>query len=356
MEYLTQHFKYRFIMPPEWSQHRATWICWPHFEEDFPGKVQSLHWVYTELVRLLVKSEKVEILCDNLQLAELATEQLHRSGILTGYDLHIFRNDRSWSRDNLPTLVFSENNQRYWINWQFNGWAKYDNHSEDSKLGQIVADVSQLSLIKPLRPDNGEPLVLEGGAFDVDGSGLVMVTEECLLSTEQNRNCGMSRQDYETAFNCYLGASETIWLGSGCAGDDTHGHIDDIARFVAPATVLLAFENDENNINYQSSQDNYQRLKGFTTKGGKKLEVIKLPYPETLICDEQNLPASYANFYISNKIVVVPTFNDVNDRIALDIISKCFPTRKIIGLHAVDFVLGWGTVHCSTQQEPSDRF
>jgi Peptidylarginine deiminase and related enzymes len=193
--------------------------------------------------------------------------------------------------------------------------------------------------------------VLEGGGIETDGAGTLMVTEEWLLSDVQVRNPGMTRSDYEKAFSEYLGITNTIWLGEGCVGDDTHGHIDDIARFASPGVVLLAYESDENDANHRQSADNLARLESASKT--QPLRVVKLPYPRPVIMDGQRLPASYANFYIANGIVIVPTFNDPNDRTALEIIAREFPSREVVGIHSLDLVWGLGTLHCLSQQQPA---
>ncbi|MEO7366617.1 MAG: agmatine deiminase family protein, partial [Gemmatimonadaceae bacterium] len=235
--------------------------------------------------------------------------------------------------------------------WHFNGWAKYDNHSLDERVGEAVEEITGLPRLIARRPDRGEWLVLEGGGIETDGAGTLMVTEEWLVSDIQVRNPGMTRADYESAFAEYLGITNTIWLGNGCVGDDTHGHIDDIARFASPGVVLLAYEENPNDANHASSVDNLARLEGASSGGA--LRIVKLPYPRVVIMDGQRLPASYANFYIANGIVIVPTFNDPKDRVALEIIAREFPGREVVGIHSLDLVWGLGTLHCLSQQQPS---
>jgi len=235
------------------------------------------------------------------------------------------------------------------INWRFNGWAKYDNHQRDEKIGEAVEKITGLPRTIAKRPDNGSWMVLEGGGIETDGKGTLLVTEEWLLSDIQVRNPGMSSEDYERAFADYLGISNTIWLGEGCVGDDTHGHIDDVARFAPTGAVLLAYETNGDDPNHWGSIDNLARLEAAG------LRVVNLPYPRPLIMEGQRLPASYANFYVANEIVIVPTFNDPNDRVAMDIIAREFPGREVVGIHAVDLVWGLGTLHCLSQQQPERR-
>jgi agmatine deiminase len=239
------------------------------------------------------------------------------------------------------------------MNWRFNGWAKYDNYELDEKIGEAVEKITGLPRTAARRPDDGSWLVLEGGGIETDGAGSLLVTEEWLLSDVQVRNPGMTRQHYEKAFREYLGIHTTIWLGEGCVGDDTHGHIDDIARFASPGVVLLAYEADRRDANYRRSADNLERLEMVSRIS--PLKIVKLPYPRPVIMDGQRLPASYANFYIANGVVIVPTFNDPNDPIALGIIAREFPDREVVGIHSVDLVWGLGTLHCLSQQQPAPR-
>jgi agmatine deiminase len=339
-------------MPAEWERHDATWIAWPHHEPDWPGKLGAIPWVYAEIVRALHTHERVEILCHNESVRDDAKQVLDAHGVSEGgFRLHIVPNDRVWLRDSAPTFVWREDGHVELVNWRFNGWAKYENHKLDEKVGAAIERITGLQRVVAKRPDNGEWLVLEGGGIETDGAGTMLVTEEWLLSDVQVRNPGMTRSDYEKAFADYLGITNTIWLGEGCVGDDTHGHIDDIARFASPGVVLLAYESDRNDANYRQSADNLARLQ--LASNTQSLRVVKLPYPRPVIMDGQRLPASYANFYIANGIVIVPTFNDANDRVALEIIAREFPDREVVGIHSLDLVWGLGTLHCLSQQQPS---
>ncbi len=339
-------------MPAEWARHAATWIAWPHHEPDWPGKLEPIPWVYAEIVRALHSHERVEILCHNEEVRADALEKLEAHDCdPNGYRLHIVPSDRVWLRDSAPTMVHDETGQVLLANWQFNAWAKYDNHALDSQVGRAIARITEQQRLEPRRPD-GERVVLEGGAIETNGVGLLMVTEECLLSPVQERNPGLGREGYEQIFREWLGVEQTIWLGEGCEGDDTHGHIDDIARFVSADTVVLAVEDDPADENHRRSMDNLRRLQHG---GAPPLQIIRLPYPRPVIMSGQRLPASYANFYIANGVVLVPTFNDAMDRVALNIIADCFPDREVVGIHAVDLVWGLGTLHCLTQQEPAAR-
>jgi agmatine deiminase len=337
--------------PAEFAPHAATWIAWPHHEPDWPGKLEPIPWVYAEIVRVLSAHERVEILCHDETVKESAKKHLDAHSVRENFRLHVVPNDRVWLRDSGPTGVIGDDGKLSLVNWRFNAWAKYDNYSDDARVGEAVERITGLPRIEPRRPDNGERVVLEGGAIDTDGAGTLLVTEECLLSPIQERNPGLTRDGYERVFREALGIRQTIWLGEGCVGDDTHGHVDDIARFTAPGVILLAYEEDPaDDENHRRSADNYERLTLASGRGA--LNIVKLPYPRPVYMNGERLPASYANFYIANGVVIVPTFNDPNDRVALNTIADRFPDRRVVGIHAVDLVWGLGTLHCLTQQQP----
>ncbi len=341
-----------FRMPAEWEAHRATWIAWPHHEPDWPGKLEPIPWVYAEIARVLAEHEQVEVLCHDAAVRESARAKLAAHHVrMERVRLHVVPNDRVWLRDSAPSFVHAADGSVALANWRFNAWAKYDNYKLDAEIGAAVERITGLARFQPRRLDRSEDrVVLEGGAIDVNGAGRLLTTEECLLSSVQERNPGLCRADYERVFAEALGIRETIWLGDGCVGDDTHGHVDDVARFVSADTVVLAYEEDPADENHARSHDNWQRL----AKRGD-LRIVKLPYPRPVLMDGQRLPASYANFYVANGAVLVPTFNDANDRVALNTLAHCFPGRSVVGIHAVDLVWGLGTLHCLTQQEPAPR-
>jgi len=337
--------------PAEWERHDATWIAWPHHEPDWPGKLAPIPWVYAEIVRVIAAHERVEILCNDADVRAAAAAHLASHGVaMANVGLHVVPNDRVWLRDSAPTGIVGADGRTALVNWRFNAWAKYDNYQHDAEVGGAVERITGLARIEPVRPDTGERVVLEGGAIETNGEGTMLVTEECLLSNVQARNPGLSREGYERVFRDYLGIRETIWLGEGCVGDDTHGHIDDIARFVAPDIVVLAYEDDPADDNHARSADNLRRLE---LAGGNALRVVKIPYPRPVTMNGERLPASYANFYIANGVVIVPTFNDRNDRVAMNTLATLMPDRHVIGIHAVDLVWGLGTLHCLTQQQPA---
>lgn len=344
-------------MPAEWEPHEATWIAWPHEESDWPGKISPIHWVYSEIVRVLSEVERVEILIHDDNTMAVARECLEQTNVpANNCRFHLVQNNRSWLRDSAPTAVRTAEGEVRWLHWRFNAWAKYDNYNLDEKVPEAFEKITGFRRDLALQPNTKKRFVLEGGAIECDGEGTLLVTEECLLSKDsQCRNPGMSREDYEQAFGYYLGVQKTIWLGRGCAGDDTHGHIDDIARFVSPGRVIAAVENNPDDENFAPLQDNLLRLREARDAQGRELEVISLPMPRPIFYGDERLPASYANFYIANGLVLVPTFNDENDLVALNTLSRVFPERKVVGIHAVDLVLGQGTLHCLTQQQPAKR-
>jgi agmatine deiminase len=341
-------------MPAEWEAHEGTWIAWPHNKDDWPGKFAAIPWVYTEIVRHLAAAEEVRILVNGSGGERRAREALGKVLPLDNGRVTFWRipTDRVWTRDYGPMFVLSPRERRGIVRWRFNGWAKYPNHQRDELVAvRVFNRLPDIDLINPSR--GGQGVVLEGGAIDVNGKGALLTTEECLLSKVQQRNPGMTRRDYERLFAQYLGVRKVIWLGGGIAGDDTHGHVDDLARFVGPATVVTAVEWNAADANYRPLQENLQRLRNATNQDGGKLEVVALPMPAPLYFDGRRLPASYANFYIANDRVLVPTFNDPNDRRALGILAELFRGREVIGIHAVDLVWGLGTLHCLTQQQPA---
>ncbi len=342
--------------PAEWEPHDATWIAWPHHEPDWPGKFGPIPWVYAEIARVLARHERVEILCQSAAARREARRVLDAHGVpARRVRLHICPTDRVWVRDSAPTGVHDATGAVVWVNWAFNGWAKYRNYARDAAVGAYVARATGLPRYVPRRHDTGAQVVLEGGGIETDGRGTLLVTEEWLLSRAQVRNRGFGRADYERMFATHLGIRATVWLGEGCVGDDTHGHVDDVARFAAPGLVLLAHERDPADANHRRSLDNLRRLRRARDARGRALTVWTLPYPRPVVMAGQRLPASYANFYVANGVVIVPTFNDPADREALTIIARAFPRREVVGIHAVDLVWGLGTLHCLTQQQPAAR-
>ena len=344
-------------MPAEWELHEATWLAWPHNPDDWPGKFQAIPWLYAEIVRLLATHERVHILVEDAKAEDRATSILERGGAnLDRVNLHQWPTNRSWTRDSGPIIVRDAEGKVGLTNWRFNGWAKYSDWPLDNKVPGRVAKLLGCPEWKPtvkLADDSLRRLVLEGGSIDVNGAGILLTTEECQLSEVQQRNPGVSRAQLEQTFHDYLGIDQTVWLNRGIAGDDTHGHIDDIARFVGAATIVAAIEPNANDPNHEPLAENLFRLKAARTLGGQQFDIVELPMPRPVIFRDQRLPASYANFYIANNLVLVPTFHDPNDRVALNTLAEVFPDREVIGIHSADLVWGLGTLHCMTQQQPA---
>jgi agmatine deiminase len=343
-----------FRMPAEWEPHEATWLAWPHRRDDWPGKIEAIPWVYCEIVRHLHHAEKVRILVNTSSIARQVLSVLRRAAIDPGQvELYPIGTDRVWVRDYGPGFVVDAAGSVAAIDWHFNAWAKYADWKRDDVVTEQLA--SRLGF-RTWQPEPGRRIVLEGGSIDVNGAGLMLTTEECLLSKEQQRNPDLARDDYERLFAEYLGIRQVLWLGRGIVGDDTHGHVDDLARFVGPHTVVTVVESDVKDENFVPLHENLARLKAMRDVEGRALDVIELPMPAPVMWKGQRLPASYANFYIANGVVLVPTFNDPSDRKALGILADLFPTRTVVGIHAVDLVWGLGTLHCMTQQQPAGPF
>jgi agmatine deiminase len=362
-------------MPAEWEPHDATWLAWPHYRDDWPGKFEPIPWVYAEIIRHLARHERVELIVNDAASEKRARKVLDRANAISdNVRFHRWRTNRVWTRDSGCTFVMAPSFARpdsrgrlsphvsergksgalaselVAVKWFFNAWAKYSNHQRDEKIGSFMAEAATAEELRSVFGKHR--VVLEGGSIDVTGQGTLLTTEECLLGKIQQRNPTMKRKDYEKVFADYLGIKKVIWLGSGITGDDTHGHVDDITRFVAPDTVVTAVERDPDDPNYEPLRENIRRLRAATDQDGKPLAIIELPMPSPLIFEGRRLPASYANFYIANGVVLVPVFNDPNDRFALDILADLFPDREIIGIYSGDLIWGFGAMHCMTQQQP----
>jgi agmatine deiminase len=358
-----------FRMPAEWERHEATWLSWPHELTDWPVKFAPIPWAFAEIVRHLSRVERVLLLVQNGGAENRVRSMLKKSGaVLENVDFFRVPTDRGWMRDSGPLCVTNDASEIAFNHFVFNGWAKYGNHKRDAAAVGKVNLRLQKCIWNPVHTAargksaglTGRRLtleqrrvVLEGGSIDVNGRGTLLTTEECLLSETQERNPGFAREDYESVFREYLGVSKTIWLKNGIAGDDTHGHVDDVSRFVNPHTVLTAVEENREDANYAALQENLEILKSGSDQDGRPLQVRPLPMPAAVYFDGQRLPASYANFYIANKLVIVPTFTDANDRVALNTIAELFPSREVVGIPCRDLVLGLGTLHCMTQQQPA---
>jgi agmatine deiminase len=346
----------KFRHAAEWERHEATWLGWPVNAKDWPGKLAPIPWVYGEIVRKLAEGEIVRIIVPDANVERTARRLLAKVGANFGnVEFFRFPSDRGWTRDSGPMFTVNTSDGAPTVmNFRFNAWARYPNWKKDVKTHSRAAKALGLQLAIPEL--NGRAIVLEGGAIDTNGRGSILTTEECMLDqVQQVRNPGFTRGDMEEVFRKWLGAPNTIWLGKGIAGDDTHGHVDDLCRFVNPTTVVLCSESDSSDANYSVLQENKDRLQDARLETGGKIEVIDLPMPRPLIFDGVRLPASYANFYIGNAYVLVPTFNDPHDRIALGILSELFRDRSVVGIHAVDLVWGFGTIHCLTHEQPAGK-
>jgi agmatine deiminase len=343
-----------YRMPAEWERHDATWLCWPENRNDWAGKFEPIPWVFAEMAKKLSDGEIVRIIVQSAEHEKKVRLILKQQGAdLQWIEFFRFPTNRGWTRDMGPIFTRrSPENDIAVLRFRFRAWSKYPDWKKDDQVHLRAAKALNLPLVSAKY--KGEEVELEGGSIDVNGNGTVLTTEECLLHPDiQVRNPGFTRGDYEEMFKQYLGIGKVVWLGNGIAGDDTHGHVDDICRFVNPSTVVIAEEKNPSDVNYKPLQENKERLQGIRLAHGEKLAAISLPMPAPLYFNGQRLPASYANFYIGNTVVIVPTFNDLNDRIALGILSELIPGRKVVGIHAVDLVLGQGTLHCLTQQQPS---
>jgi agmatine deiminase len=376
-----------YRMPAEWEPHASTWLAWPHFHGDWPGKFEPIPWVYAEIIRNLAKHERVDLIVKSRAAEKHARAVLERADALSdNVCFHHWRTNRVWTRDSgciflshEPRATSHELETNYEsrdksldsepdrsrlaardskllaFHFQFNAWAKYDNYKLDAKVGARMAKSAGAQIVRPMFGYKTEfPIVLEGGSIDVNGRGTLITTEECLLSTTQQRNPEMNRDAYEWMFAEYFGAPHVIWLGDGIEGDDTHGHVDDLTRFVSPNTVVTMVEPNAQDENYSALQHNLGRLRAARAQDGHHLNVVEIPMPRPVVFEGRRLPASYANFYIANGCVLVPVFNDPNDRIALNTLSELFPDREIVPIYCGDLIWGFGALHCMTQQQPAN--
>lgn len=335
----------RYRMPAEWEPHAGTWLAWPHNKDHWPQKYDPIPWVYVKFIKALIEGNEHVFLCVNdAEMEETALSFLHKGGVTRGCRIFHIPTDDSWIRDYGPIFVKDDSGKLHITDWIFQSWGeKYPPWDHNDSVSEKVSQHLKLPLIET-------HMVLEGGSIDVNGKGTLLTTEQCLLNP--NRNPRLRREDIEENLRKYLGASHIVWLKEGVVGDDTDGHIDDIARFVNETTVACVLEKDLQDANYALLKDNFDILKASKNQDGTPLTVITLPMPTPVIFEGQRLPASYANFLIANSAVIVPTFRCPQDREALEILGKLFPTRKIIGVDCYDLVLGLGTLHCSSQQQP----
>ena len=345
-----------FSLPAEWEAHDATWLGWPHNPTDWPGKLETIRWVYSEIVRKLAAGETVRILVNSVEEGDRAQSFLTRAGAaVRRVRFVVHPTNRGWTRDSGPVFVrrqIGTRRETAILHLHFSGWAKYPDWKKDRRVPDTAGKLLRKNVLDA--KFDGRPFVLEGGGIDVNGRGTLITTEECYLDRKvQVRNPGLSQKEMEQALKQNLGVTNVLWLGRGIAGDDTHGHVDDLCRFVNPRTLVMVREDNPTDINYRALAENWERTKDLRLEDGSKPDVVALPMPEPLYFEGYRLPASYANFYIANAAVIVPTFNDPNDRKALGILGELFKDRTVVGIHAVDLVLGFGTLHCLTQQQPS---
>jgi len=346
-----------FAMPAEWEPHAATWLAWPHHQADWPGKMEAIRWVYGEMARKISPGETVRLLVRRQAEQKLAASYFQRVGCdLKKVEFVIHPTNRGWMRDTGPIFVKARcekrNAETAIVHFHFNAWAKDNHWRKDRKIPEMAARLLRKRLFQA--KFGGKPFILEGGGIEVNGRGTLLTTEECYLHpTIQVRNPGMTRAQYNETFKKYLGVKNMFWLRKGTAGDDTHGHVDDVCRFVNRKTLVLIQEKNKRDANYRPLAENWERIRDLRLEDGSKPEVVPLPMPEPLYFNGHRLPASYANFYICNACVIMPTFNDPNDRVALGILGELFKDRSVVGIHAVDLVLGSGSLHCLTQQQPA---
>ncbi len=333
-----------YSMPAEWEEHEGTWLSWPKNHESFPEELlPEVEEAYLSMIVALASHERVDLLVDDARTEERVSKRLSARGVAGNIRLHRIRTADVWFRDYGPIFVKRGEGRVAFVHWGFNAWGgKYDDLKEDVHIPEKL----------PLQglPSFKGPMVLEGGSIEVNGSGTLLTTEQCLLN--RNRNPHLTKSDIERNLREYLGAAKVIWLKDGIAGDDTDGHIDDIARFVSKDVVVCALESEKDDENYAALKANFELLKGSTGSDGKRLKVVPLPMPSPVICKGQRLPASYTNFYIANGTVLVPIFRDPMDKEAMQVLKGLFPTRKVIGINCRELVYGFGAIHCVTQQQP----
>lgn len=336
-----------FSFPAEWEKQDALWLSWPHKEESWPGKIHSIYRPYSQFIKLVAADQLVRINVADEAMKTFAMGHIMAAGAnMDNISFYFHPTNDAWCRDHGPAFVINrETGEKAVVDWGYNAWGgKYPPFDLDDVVPTKIAKEFNLKLFTP-------PIVMEGGSVEFNGKGTILTTTACLLN--ENRNPHLTKEQIEGYLKDYYGQEQVLWLGDGIVGDDTDGHIDDITRFVAEDTVLTVVEEDPNDENYELLQENLAALKEMTLLDGRPLKIVELPMPKPVIYEDQQLPASYANFYIANKVVVVPVFNDANDQRALDIIQGCFPDRKVVGIDSVDIIWGLGSFHCLSQQEPS---
>lgn len=336
--------------PAEWEKHQSTLLSFPSEGRDWPGKYHAIKWAFVEMIKKVTAYEPVFLVVKNDELREKVAIMLEQAHVDPSAVSYILKDtNRNWMRDSGPAIVKTADGGREAVQFGFTGWAKYKNHKKDQGTPAAVASHLGINLVQATY--NSKLVVLEGGSIDVNGSGTLITTEECLMDpVQQVRNPEFSKQDYENVFREYLGVTNTIWLGEGIEGDDTHGHVDDICRFVNRNTVVAVHEPNTSDPNHHKLEANLEILKKAKLENGEKLNIVKMPMPARLDFEDLRLPASYVNFLVTNGCVLMPTFNDKNDYKALGILKELFADRDVIGISAVDLVWGLGTLHCLSHE------
>ena len=334
-----------YFFPAEWHKHTATWLSWPHKEASWPGKIHTVYGPYSKFIKAVSEGELVCINVADAAMEAFAKEQLLKEGVdLNRIRFYHHPTNDAWCRDHGPAFLINPNGSKVIVDWGYNAWGdKYPPYDLDDVIPTLIAQKYNISVYHP-------GIVMEGGSVDFNGRGTLLTSTACLLN--KNRNPHLNQKQIEEYLHGYYGVEQVLWLGDGIIGDDTDGHIDDITRFVNEDTVVTVVEENKADENYHILQENLAELKKMRLLNGKQLNIVELPMPSAVIYEEQRLPASYANFYISNTAVVVPTYRDKNDSKALDILTNCFPDRKVIGIDSTDVIWGLGSWHCLSQQEP----
>lgn len=334
-----------FRFPAEWQPHRATWLSWPLNRDSWPGKIESIYKPYCQFIKEIAKGERVCINVSDTRMESQARKYLTEiKADLTQIDFYHHPTNDAWCRDHGPAFVLN-GEEKAIVNWDYNAWGeKYPPYDLDNKISGLIAEKLGLKVFNP-------GIIMEGGSVDFNGDGIVLATTSCLLNP--NRNPRLNQSQIETYLKDYYGAKEVWWIGDGIVGDDTDGHIDDITRFVKTDTVVTVVEQNEEDENYQPLKENLEKLKAFKLQDSSPLNIVELPMPAPIVYQDQRLPASYANFYIANECVIVPTYRDTkNDPLALEILQSQFSDRKVIGIDSTDIIWGLGSFHCLSQQEP----
>ncbi|MBI1812589.1 agmatine deiminase family protein [Candidatus Peregrinibacteria bacterium] len=333
-----------YRMPAEWEPHEATWLIWPHDERHWPGKFETVHSIWARMVKELETGEDVRILIHDDAVQRIAESHMESAGVSgERVHLHRFPSNFAWARDCGPIFLKNDRGEAVLTHWSYNAWGNHWEHNLDDHVPEAVAAITGLERV-------AVPMVLEGGSVDVNGRGALLTTENCLLNP--NRNPDLSKEQIEERIRIYLGVAKVLWLRGDIAGDDTSGHIDALARFVNPSTIVTIIEEDPNDENHGSLQKNLEHLKTLTDQDGHPFEIIPLPLPKPVLWNGKRLPATYANFYIGNAVVLLPVFDDPNDAVAIEVLQKAFPDRRIAAINARDLIWGLGAFHCVTMQQP----